>query len=493
MDKNLDKTEVGYVLSIRDYLAFLDGLPSVKLNDIVENDQGIRGLINGLEPNRVEMLLLDEGMITPGQMFKTTGKKLEINLNPALLGRAISPLGIPIDGKRLLEPSQNWQELNQEPRGIRQRKFITNQFITGISAIDTLIPLGKGQRELVIGDSHSGINSFLMDLIINQKDSGVICIYACIGKPATFIKTLLDTLQINQALSYTVLVASSSTEESPLVFLTPKTAFTIAEYFQGQGKDVLVILDDLSIHAKIYREISLLAGKPPGRESYPGDIFSQHAHLLERAGNFNEDAGGGSITAIPVIETNLNDFTTFIPTNIMAITDGHLLFRSNLYNKGQRPAVDIFLSVSRVGRQTQSTVQSLLSRRIRQILTQASGLETVSRFSSELPAETQIIIKQRSLIEEIIRQESLIYIDIRTQLVLLGLVFTSFITNKNFSFFKQNKQKIINNFNQNPKLNFIMRAIPNMKTDDELIKALEEVVPVLNQIFSIDDKGINQP
>lgn len=479
-----DKKEVGYVLSVRDYLAFLDGFPSVKLNDIVENEQGIRGLINGLEPNKVEVLLLDEGAVTPGQMFTNTGKRLEINLSPALLGRAINPLGIPIDGKRLIEPSQNWRALDVEPRGISQRKFITSQFITGITAVDTLVPIGKGQRELVIGDSHSGINSFLTDLIINQKGAGVVCIYACIGKPATYIKTLLDTLEINDALSYTIIVASSSTEESPLVFLTPKTAFTVAEYFQNQGKDVLLILDDLSIHAKIYREISLLAGKPPGRESYPGDIFFQHAHLLERAGNFNENAGGGSITAIPVIETHLSDFTTFIPTNIMAITDGHLLFRSNLYNKGQRPAIDVFLSVSRVGRQTQSTVQSLLSRRIRQILTQASQLETISRFSSELPAETQMVIKRRTLIEEAIRQESLTVVDINTQVVLLGLIFTTFVTDKTPNFFKVHKQQLIDSFKKIPQLASLIKSLQSIKTDDDLIKTLETVVPALNKLFS---------
>lgn len=478
-------TEVGYVVSSRDFLVQLDGFPTIRVNDMVESDNGLRGWVNSMTENQIEVLMLDEGIIKPKQQFKRLSSRLGVVAGDFLLGRAINPLGVPIDGGGLLTPGKTNAilELDQEAPGIESREFITNQFLTGITLIDTLLPLGQGQRELVLGDAHSGKTGFLMDIIINQKNTGVICILALIGKPAVTVRNLIDTLKANKALDYTVVIATSSSEPAPLIFLTPKTAFTIAEYFQKKGKDVLLILDDLGSHAKIYREISLLGNKSPGRESYPGDMFYQHAHLLERAGNFLPQYGGGSITALPVIELSLSDFTTLIPTNVMSMTDGHILFKASLRSQGQTPAIDLSLSVSRVGRQTQDQMTNLLSTRVREVLSSAADLETISRFSSELPPETQLILRRKDQVMEIIKQEPLTAVAKQIQAVLLTLPFTKFFADKNRLFLEKYKPVIIEAFLKNQQLLPITKAVNRLKSDDELIKLLEGAGMILDKLL----------
>ncbi len=473
--------EIGYVVSNRDFLVQLDGFPSIQVNDMVESDEGARGWVNSLSEDVVEVLMLDEGAIKPKQLFKRLPTRLGIAVGDFLLGRAINPLGVPIDGKGLLSKTKTnpVAELDKEAPGIESRQFITRQFLTGITLIDTLIPLGQGQRELCLGDAHSGKTGFLIDVIVNQKNTGVVCIVALVGKPSVSVRNLIDVLTTNKAIGYSVIIATSSSEPAPLIFLTPKTAFTVAEYFQKKGKNVLLILDDLGAHAKIYREISLLGNKSPGRESYPGDTFYQHAHLLERAGNFLPQYGGGSITALPVIELNLSDFTTLIPTNLMSMTDGHLLFKASLRSQGQIPAIDISLSVSRVGRQTQDPVSNLLSTKIRQILSQAQDLETISRFSSELPPETQLILRRKELIMELLKQDPLSATSKQIQIILLALPFTTFLQTKNRSFVEKYKNTLIQAFLREPQLLAITKNVPKLKTDEELIKILEGVGGIL--------------
>lgn len=483
---NTQKTpnEVGYVINSRNYLALLDGLPNIKINDLVETEKGSKGVVNAIFPNHVEIFLLDETAIYPGEMFTFTGKKLEAPIGEFLIGRAVNPLMVPIDGKGILNlKTAQKQELEQRARGVEAREFIKEQFLTGITLIDTLIPIGKGQRELVIGDGHSGKTRFLINNMVNLKQKGVICVYAAIGKPTNAIKNTLSALQANNALSYTIVVATSSTEPPPLILLTPHAAMTIAEHFQHMGKDVLVILDDMGIHARFYRELSLLGNRSPGRESYPGDIFYQQAKILERAGNFTAEFGGGSITALPVIEVNMSDFTGFIPTNLMAITDGHLLFKSNLYNKDQRPAIDISLSVSRVGRQTQNLLSNLISRRVRQTLAHALELETLSRFSTELPAATQLVLRQKTLIEEVLRQDDLVAIPLSIQSILFSLVYTSFLADKNDIFLRKNKRNLIEAFTANQSFAAIAKSAATLQNDEELIKMLEGVSTNLNTMF----------
>lgn len=477
-------SEIGYVVSSREFLVFLDGFPTIRIGDMVKSPEGLRGWVNSLSESKVEVLMVDEGKISLKQPFSKTGSRLGIAVGEYLLGRAINPLGVPIDGKGQLVAAKEGKilELEQEAPGIQYRKVISDQFVTGVTLVDTLIPLGRGQRELVMGDAHSGKTSFLLDLILSQKGSGTVCIYAAIGKPVVAIRNLIDILRANKALDYTIFVGTSSSEMAPLIFLTPKTAITIAEYFQRQGKNVLLILDDVGTHAKYLREIALLGNKSPGRESYPGNTFYEHAHLLERAGSFAPNGGGGSITALPVIELSLNDFTTLIPTNLMSMTDGHLLFRSNLHSQGQRPAIDIALSVSRVGRQTQNHCLSLISQKVRQLLSQASDLETISHFSSELSAETQLILRQKDMIIELLKQDLSAFIPLPVQAIMLTLPFVSYFKDKTKIFIGAKKNLLIHNFLNDPQLKAVALQVAALKDEKELISKLETLVPIIERI-----------
>ena len=285
-------SEVGFVKSSNNYLIYLNGLPSITVGELIENDQHQQGLVRSLSSTQVEALMLDQGVFIPGSEFKRLGQKLSIPVGDFLLGRALNPLGVPIDDEGLLQKTKvQLSPLSAPDKGITTREFIKEQLVTGITLIDNILPIGLGQRELIIGDSHSGINEFLIDLIVNLKGKSVICIYGLIGKPASQVKNLLETLKVNQALDHSVVVASTSTQTAPMIMLTPESVFTIAEYFQGKGQNTLVILDDMGKLANIYREISLLGNNPPGRESYPADSFYLSAHLLERAGKFNPSAG----------------------------------------------------------------------------------------------------------------------------------------------------------------------------------------------------------
>ena len=472
--------QVGIVTGVNKYRIVLDGLPTAKLQAIIQNEDGIRAVITNLYPDFVEALSLDDGEVTPGQIFKLFKNELTFTCGKNLLGRAVNPLGVPIDGKGSLEKEEMEEmPIDRKSYGIGWRRFITEQLITGITAIDTLMPIAKGQRELILGDPRSGKSDFLKDLILNQKESGMICIYASIGKPLPELKNLIEILTTNDAMEFTAIIAASSSDASPLTFLTPHVAMTLAEYFQSYGKDVLVILDDLGVHARIYREIALLGGRAPGRESYPGDMFYTHAHLLERAGSFTKDAGGGSITAVPVAEINLDELTTLIPTNLMATTDGHLLFRSSLHREGIRPALDIPLSVSRVGPQTQISIHAQIASRIRSSLALLVQLETVRRFASELPTTTQRLILQGEQIREILKQEIQTSIPINIQTILLALIFTSLFYEQSVDFVRINKEKIIQAFLKNKKLSSFAQSLSKFKTDVEMINNLERLKPFI--------------
>ncbi|MBI2593627.1 F0F1 ATP synthase subunit alpha [Candidatus Daviesbacteria bacterium] len=488
MDPNLNKNtqEVGYVTSSRDFLVFLDGMPTVKINDLVISETGKRGWVNSLHKTQVEVLMLDEGAVNPGELFKRSDSRLSISMGEYLLGRAVNPLGVSIDGKRLLATGKDIKsELDRKAPNINMRKFITEQFVTGITLIDTLIPIGKGQRELVLGDAHAGKTAFTVDLILNQRERNVVCIYASIGKPISQLKSLLEVLKDTGAMAYTVVIAASSSEAAPLIYLTPQTAFTVSEYFQKSGRDVLLILDDIGSHAKIYREISLLSGKTPGRESYPGDIFYQHSHLLERAGNFKDENGGGSITALPVLEVNLADFATYLPTNLVGMTDGHLLFNSNFRNQGKSPAIDVSLSVTRVGRQTQKRLQNLLSSRIRELMARAAELQTISKFSSELPFQTRLTLKQKEIFEELLNQENSTRINLELQIVLLSLTFTPLFLEKDAEFIKKSKAVILDIFTKDETLKAFLEKLAEIETLDEFLKQLTALIPVINNYLVV--------
>lgn len=476
--------EVGLVTASHGYLISLDGLPTVRINDMIQGDKGERGWISNIYPDRVEALLVDEAEVKPGAMFRKTNTSLTITVKDTLLGRTVNPLGIPIDGKGPVAKTGADQvmRIDSSAPDITTREVISDQFDTGVILTDTLIPIGKGQRELILGDARSGTWNYLISTIVNQKQNNIVCIYAAIGKSVTDIRRTIDTLETNHALKYSIIIAASSTDPAPLIFLTPQTAFAIAEFFQKQGRDVFIVLDDLGNHAKTYREMSLLSSRIPGRESYPGDIFYQHAHLLEKAGKFKKEFGGGSITTMPVIEINLNDFTTLIPTNLMAMTDGHLLFKSGLYNKGQRPAIDLSLSVSRIGLKAQSVIQKLVGSKIKSVLAQANQLKTLQSFSAELSPETQLLQKQAQIFEELIKQEELTDIPQEIQVSLLLLTLTKFFTTKDLNFIARFKMTIIQAFTQNADLNKLAKQIYSVQTEAEALKLLEQAVPTLEAV-----------
>lgn len=474
--------EVGYVISTRNYLLVMNGLPSVRINEIVVNKEGVRGLVTGLQDNTVEVLLLDDTKIEPNEQFFKTGRQLSLDAGDHLISRVINPLGIPIDGKgRFTKPTKQ-MSIYKVATGIKSRQFIKDQFETGITTVDTLIPLAKGQRELILGSARSGKSGFLIDVIVNQKKKNITCVVVLIGKPLTEIRRIVDILTINKAIEYTAIVASSSSDPASMVYIAPYVGFTVAEYFQQQGKDVLLILDDLGLHAKYYREISLLSNRAPSRESYPGDIFSVHAALVERAGNFRDEYGGGSITALPVIETVFNDFASFIPTNLMAMTDGHLMFDFELYHRGYRPAINIPLSVSRVGRQTQTIIQKVLADSVKSILAQSKRLESLSRFGSEVSQQTQELLNQGQQIDTMLAQKALTLTPAGIQVLMLGLIFTPFFMKQNNKFVEDNKEKILDYFSKNIQIEQLNKQTATMKTMDELINLLQSHLPNLEKL-----------
>lgn len=474
---NKNEKEVGVVASVNKFVAYLEGLPGAKISDIIESDSGAVGWITSLLSGQVEVLLLNDKDVRPRDIFYQTGRHLTIPLGNFLLGRAINPLGQPIDEGRPLFTKDGAKDayypdtLDTIAPSLGQRHFIDRQLDTGITLIDTLMPLGKGQRELIIGDPRSGKAGFVLDLMANLKDTGMVCIYGIIGKSLPAMRSIIQSIKDRGALPYTVIVAAASVNPAPLIFLTPQVVFTVAEFFQKQGKDVLVVLNDMGVHAKIYREIALISRRSPGRESYPGDIFYQHAHLMERGGNFTDDFGGGSVTVLPEIELDLNDFASYIPTNLMGMTDGHLLFKSTLLSQGYNPAIDTTLSVTRVGRQTQNRVQELLSTLIRQTLARAAQLESLSQFSFELPMETQAVFKQAAQIKELLKQPPGVFISKEVQTVMLAMPFTHHLTEKDVEFVEKNKLDLIEKIKNYP----LTKEVFSLPDEQELIKRLEEL------------------
>src|SRR3989344_1739123 len=474
--------EIGYAVSIKNYIVWVNGLPNIRLNEIVTTGDNAKGVVISIAEDLVGVLMLDEAAIKPKQDFKRTQQQLSIKVGTQLLGRMINPLSQPLDGKGMITIKDEPVTIEQAPRSIKSRERITDQFETGLSLVDMLVPVAKGQRELVLGDAHSGKTGFLLDTVINQRGRKIICVYAVIGKPINEISNVVKALEANKALEYTVVVSTSSSDKPPLIYLTPSVATTIAEYFQKRGNDVLMVLDDMGIHAKFYREISLSLGRPPGRESYPGDIFYQHAKLIERAGRFKKEYGGGSITALPVIETNLDDFSSFMTTNLMGMTDGHLLFSATRYHQGYRPSVDISLSVSRVGRQTQNLAQKGLADRIKALLSEANRLAAYSRFGSEISPQTLFTLKQGKQMEAILKQLPLNKIPILVQMILIGLIFTPFLQQKDEKFVEENKNTIVQYLTNKFNLSNYAKTVATFKDDEQFINSLSSLIPELEKI-----------
>ncbi|KKU62201.1 MAG: ATP synthase subunit alpha [Microgenomates group bacterium GW2011_GWD1_47_13] len=411
--------EVGYARKVIHEVVEIEGLPGIRLGETVMFETGQIGQTIALNEEGVEVLVLSVVSVRSGTKAVRTGEEMKIEVGDALLGKTVDVLGKPVDG--VLMDTQGWDKraLDVVPRGIGQRQRITRRLVTGASVVDQMVPIGKGQRELVMGDRKTGKSQLLMQTLICQANRGNICVYAAIGKKKTEILKLEGFLKENKVADRTVLVATSSHESAGQIFLCPYTAMTVAEHFRDQGKDVLVILDDMSAHAQFYRELSLLSRKFPGRDSYPGDIFHVHSKLLERAGNFKVGQGEASITCLPVVETVMGDITGYIQTNLMSMTDGHIYFDSDLFYRGRRPAINPFVSVTRVGRQTQSKEARAWGQRILTTMSEYSELKRFLRFGTELTDHIKESIRLAHGLKDLLKQNANTRVDPSTQLAML--------------------------------------------------------------------------
>ena len=396
--------EGGVVISSADGIVHVEGMNRAVYGEIVTFDNGAKGMVESVDPEQLGIMLFDGAeTVGVGTMVTRSGKRAVIPVGDAFLGRVISPLGEPIDGKGPIE-AVGYNPIEKQAPGILERQSVDTPLHTGILAIDSMFPIGRGQRELIIGDRQTGKTSIATDAILNQKNTGVLCIYVAIGQKASSIARVAGDLQKHGAMSYTTIVAATASDSAPLQYIAPYAGTALAEYFMSQGKSVLIVYDDLSKHAVAYRAISLLLRRSPGREAYPGDVFYLHSRLLERSCRMRDDLGGGSITALPIVETQAGDVSAYIPTNVISITDGQIFLESALFNAGNRPAVNVGLSVSRVGGAAQTKAMKKANANLRIELAQYKDMESFAQFSSDLDAETRRQLDHGKALMEMLKQ-----------------------------------------------------------------------------------------
>ena len=397
-------TETGFITRLGDGIAKVRGMNAVMYGELVEFENGIRGIVQNLEEKSVGVVLLgDDHGLTEGSSVVRTGKRAGIGVSDALLGRVVDALGAPIDGLGAIK-AEDYFPIEREAPGVIERKPVNVPLQTGILAIDSMFPIGRGQRELIIGDRQTGKTSIAIDTIINQKGQDVICVYVAIGQKSSTVAQVVSTLKKYGAMDYSVVVCASASDPAPFQYISPYSGTAIAEYFMSKGKDVLIVYDDLSKHAVAYRAMSLLLHRPPGREAYPGDVFYLHSRLLERSSRLDDEHGGGSLTALPIIETLAGDISAYIPTNVISITDGQIFLESELFNSGLRPAVNYGLSVSRVGGAAQTKAMKKAAGNLRIDLAQFKEMEIFTQFSSELDQTTTDLLNHGHMLTELLKQ-----------------------------------------------------------------------------------------
>ena len=400
----LEVADVGTVIQVADGIARIHGLDNAMQGELLEFPGEVYGMVLNLEEDNVGAVLLGaQRNVNEGDTVKTTGRVVEVPVGDAMLGRVVNALGQPIDGKGPIETNK-YRQIERVASGVISRKSVDTPLQTGIKAIDSMVPIGRGQRELIIGDRQTGKTAIAIDTIINQKGQGVKCIYVAIGQKASTVAALVKTLEEFGAMSYTTVVASTASELAPLQYIAPYAGCAIGEEWMENGEDVLVVYDDLSKHAAAYRTLSLLLKRPPGREAYPGDVFYLHSRLLERAARLSDKLGGGSLTALPIIETQAGDVSAYIPTNVISITDGQIYLETEMFNSGFRPAINAGLSVSRVGGSAQIKAMKKIAAPIRVELAQYRELAAFSQFGSELDADTREKLAQGERIREVLKQ-----------------------------------------------------------------------------------------
>ena len=418
----IDMDDVGTVIQIGDGIARVHGLDKCMANELLEFEGGVYAMALSLEEDSVSAVLLgDSEHIKEGDRVRRTGRVVSVPVGENLLGRVVNSLGQPLDGRGPIEAAEV-RPIESPAYGIIERRSVYQPVQTGIKAIDSMIPIGKGQRELIIGDKQTGKTAIAIDTIINQRGKDMLCIYVAIGQKNSTVLRVVDTLKKNGALDYTIIVAATAADPAPLQYIAPYAGVTMAEYFMQQGRDVLIIYDDLSKHAVAYRAMSLLIRRPPGREAYPGDIFYIHSRLLERAAKLSDELGGGSITALPIIETQAGDVSAYIPTNVISITDGQIFLETELFNAGVRPAVNPGISVSRVGGAAQTKAMKKVSGSLKLLYSQYRELQAFSQFGSDLDADTKSRLANGERIVEVLKQPQNAPISMEHQVMIIYAV-----------------------------------------------------------------------
>lgn len=401
----IDSSDVGTVVTVGDGIALVYGLDEAMLGELLLFPNDIYGMVMNLEKDHVGAVLLgDDTLIKEGDTVKRTKRVMEVSVGDEMLGRVVNALGQPIDGLGPIKTKES-RPIEVVAPGVMKRESVNTPLETGLKCIDAITPIGRGQRELIIGDRQTGKTAIAIDTIINQKDKGVICIYVAIGQKNSTVAQIVEKLRVNNALSYTIVIAATASEPAPLLYVAPYSGSAIAEHFMYQGKDVLIVYDDLSKHAVAYRALSLLLKRSPGREAYPGDVFYLHSRLLERACKLNKENGGGSITALPIVETQAGDISAYIPTNVISITDGQIFLVSDLFNAGQRPAIDVGLSVSRVGGAAQYKAMKQVASSIKIDLASYQEMKSFAQFGSDLDASTLKVLRHGDALQEVLKQK----------------------------------------------------------------------------------------
>ncbi len=473
----LDVSDVGTVIQVADGIARVHGLENAMQGELLEFPGEVYGMVLNLEEDNVGVVLLGSAKnINEGDIVKTTGRVVEVPVGDAMLGRVVNSLGQPIDGKGPIQTTA-YRKIERVASGVITRKSVDTPLQTGIKAIDAMVPIGRGQRELIIGDRQTGKTAIAIDTIINQKGQNVKCIYVAIGQKASTIANIVKTLEEYGAMAYTTVVVSTASDLAPLQYIAPYSGCAIGEEWMENGQDVLVVYDDLSKHATAYRTLSLLLRRPPGREAYPGDVFYLHSRLLERAARMNEEYGGGSLTALPIIETQAGDVSAYIPTNVISITDGQIYLETEMFNSGFRPAVNAGLSVSRVGGAAQIKAMKKIAAPIRTELAQYRELASFAQFGSELDADTKEKLAQGERIKEVLKQPQYKPMPVQYQVVIIYAVTHKYLLDipvEDITRFEQGLFDFLDTKYPEVPGNIASEKVISDATEEILVKAIQE-------------------
>lgn len=477
---SVDVVEAGTVISVGDGIARIYGLKNCMANELLEFENGVKGMALNLEADNIGCVILGSCInIHEGDQVKRTGRIMEVPVGDALIGRVVNPLGEPLDGKGPIV-TDSFRAMESPAPGVVYRKSVFEPLQTGLKAIDALVPIGRGQRELIIGDRQTGKTAIAIDTIINQKGQDVICIYVAIGQKASTVVSVVEKLKEAGAMDYSIVVSAPASEPAPLQYIAPYCGAAMGEYFMYNGKHVLIIYDDLSKQAAAYREVSLLLRRPPGREAYPGDVFYLHSRLLERAAKLSDDLGGGSMTALPIIEVQAGDISAYIPTNVISITDGQIFLETDLFNAGIRPAINVGLSVSRVGGSAQIKAMKQVAGTLRLDLAQYRELAAFTQFGSDLDKATKATLDRGARLTQILKQGQYAPMPVEEQVISIFAATKGFCDDVAVDGVVAFEQKLISAFRvQYPE---ILKAIrEEKKLSDELIEKIKEAIIAIKQ------------